>query len=178
MKTISPPVYERQTQAASQRSCRRPGGDQELLKHPETSTATRWASRGETHVAPCSTRPHTHAHTHTASNRLLLISQIHRTIYKCTKNNKYTSIWKWAVFSQYAHECHNKDTTPKLWIAFRIVSPRVSKESKQMFHEQKSHSNQEKQKRHQTHACDRLSVSMLSTKQIDELKKGKTTACC
>lgn len=41
-----------------------------------------------------------------------------------------------------------------------------------MFYEQKSHSNQEEQRQHQTHACDWLTVSMLSIKH-DELKTNK-----
>lgn len=41
-----------------------PGGVQELLKHPETSTATRWASRGKhTRLHAALHRSHTHTHS-------------------------------------------------------------------------------------------------------------------
>lgn len=88
----------------SQRSCRRvetPGGVQELLKHPETSTATRWASRGETHVAPCSTRPLTHTHTQQATS-FFSSPRFTEQIYKCTKKQVHKHL-KGEPFSHSMH---------------------------------------------------------------------------
>lgn len=65
------PVYERQTQAASQRSCRwKPLEEFKIYKTPrKTSTATRWASRGKhTRLHAALDRSHTHTHTQQATS--------------------------------------------------------------------------------------------------------------